>query len=69
MAGHIGLMAAARRARVLVFFGFLAWMFGINPPGWQRLLLAFLALAAVAADIYLDGHLNTRTKPRYETAA
>lgn len=61
---------AARRARVLVFFGFLAWLFGINPPGWQRLLLVVLAVAALAADVYLDEHVGHRAKrPRYDTAA
>lgn len=61
---------AARRARVLVFFGFLAWLFGVNPPGWQRLLLAVLALVAVAADVYLDEHkLHRTSRPRYDKAA
>ena len=61
---------AARRARVLVFFGFLAWLFGVNPPGWQRLLLAVLALLALAADVYLDEYTGHRARhPHYDKAA
>lgn len=60
---------AARRARVLVFFGFLAWLFGVNPPGWQRVLLAVLAAVAIAADVFLDDFKTRVPRPRFDTAA
>lgn len=64
------LIAAARRARILAFFAALAWFFGVTPSWPQRLLLAVLAVAALAADVYLDEHAGHRARrPRFDTAA
>ncbi|MFG2748037.1 hypothetical protein [Streptomyces xanthophaeus] len=66
------LLAQARTIRVLALFGLFAWMFGIDPPGWQRALLVALAVAAVAASAALDEHRIRPAcipNPRYDTAA
>ncbi|MFF5445465.1 hypothetical protein [Streptomyces sp. NPDC012888] len=66
------LLHAGRRARVLAFFGCLAWLFGLTPPGWQRLLVVALAATAVAFDTYLDEHKPRPARiagPRFDTAA
>lgn len=63
------LQAAARRARVLAFFVTLAWLFGMTPPAGSRILLAVLAAAAIAADVYLDDYKTRAPRPRFDTAA
>lgn len=63
------LLAAARRIRVIAFLGALAWLFGIDPPAGQRVLLIVLAAAAVAADLFLDEHKTRTRHPNYDRAA
>jgi hypothetical protein len=60
---------AARRTRVLAFFVTLAWLFGMTPPAGSRILLAVLAAAAIAADVFLDDHKTRVPRPRNEPAA
>jgi flagellar biosynthesis protein FliR len=60
---------AARRTRVLAFFVTLAWFFGMTPPVGSRILLAVLAAAAIAADVFLDDYKARVPRPRYEPAA
>ncbi|MFJ7269402.1 hypothetical protein ACIQV3_22620 [Streptomyces sp. NPDC099050] len=63
------LTAAARRARIFAFFVTLAWIFGMTPTAGSRILLAVLAAAAIAADVYLDEHKARAPRPRFDTAA
>lgn len=64
------LVTAAKRTRVLAFFAALAWFFGVTPAAGSRILLAVLAAAAIAADVYLDEHAGHRTRhPHYDKAA
>lgn len=60
---------AVRRTRTLAFFVTLAWLFGMTPPAGSRILLAVLAAAAIAADVYLDEHKARAPRPRFDTAA
>ena len=50
--------------------GRLAWVFGVYPPAWQRVLIVALTVAAVAAVAALDD-LKARyvQYPRYDKAA
>lgn len=65
------LIAAARRSRVIALFAALAWLFGVTPPVGSRILLALLAAAALAADVFLDSdRVRVLRRPaRYDTAA
>ncbi|MFE2140206.1 hypothetical protein ACFXA3_00300 [Streptomyces sp. NPDC059456] len=66
------LIAQRRSIFVLAFLGLFAWVFGIDPPVWERLLIVALAALAVAATATLDGHRIRPAKtghPPYDTAA
>jgi len=57
---------------VLAFLGLFAWVFGIDPPVWMRLLIVAFAVLALAASATLRGHkIRTAKIPRqpYDAAA
>lgn len=64
------LLAQTRTYYVLAFLGLLAWVFGVYPPAWQRVLIVALTVAAVATVAALDD-LKARyvQYPRYDKAA
>jgi hypothetical protein len=49
-----GLLAQARTIQAFAFLGLFAWLAGIDPPAWQRVLLVLLASGAIAATAFLD---------------
>ncbi|MFE2164865.1 hypothetical protein ACFXB3_07295 [Streptomyces sp. NPDC059447] len=64
------LLAQTRTYYVLAFIGLLAWIFGIYPPAWQRVLIVVLTAVAVTAVAALDAPLGHRVhRTRYGTAA
>lgn len=57
---------------VLAFLGLFAWVCGIDPPVWERLLIVTLAVLALTASAALNGHKIRPAKiprPPYDTAA
>lgn len=64
------LLAQSRTITAFAFFGLFAWVFGIDPPVWQRLLIVVLATGGIAAGAFLDENKIRRIVHRhYGTAA
>lgn len=69
---NIGLLIGLTRLRLLLIFAGLAFFAGVQVPVGTRVLIAFLAIAAVAFDGYLDEQrigqpAKTQTVPTQRT--
>jgi hypothetical protein len=71
----IALLAGLARLRIALMIAGMAWLFGIVPPLWMRILLAVLVFGALVLDAVIDEqklsrhYVRTKTPDDFKTAA